>query len=119
MTLSGLLAILIVHYIGDFLLQTSWMAKGKSKSDIPLLAHVAVYTSILFAFGWAFAGLSFALMWALSNGVFHFLVDWCTSRVMSRLWNNLQVRAFFAVLGLDQLLHYAFLFTTAVIILVY
>ncbi|WP_170008120.1 DUF3307 domain-containing protein [Bacillus fonticola] len=43
--------LLIGHFIGDFLLQTSWMAQYKSTKWIPLLTHVTVYTTIVSLFG--------------------------------------------------------------------
>jgi hypothetical protein len=120
LTLVSILLILVGHFIGDFILQWSWMANGKSKSDVILLQHVAVYTAAM-----TFIGL-FALpsllvvevfMWGLANGAFHFLTDRVSSRVTSRLWHKQKVREFFMVIGLDQLVHYATLFATAVFIL--
>lgn len=35
---------LILHLIGDFWLQTSWMAYGKMKSTVIALIHALVYT---------------------------------------------------------------------------
>jgi hypothetical protein len=50
--------LLIGHLIGDFLLQTSWMAQHKAKRWLPLLAHVSVYTTVVGVFGYASGGLS-------------------------------------------------------------
>ena len=50
--------LLIGHLIGDFLLQTSWMAKHKATKWLPLLAHVAVYTLVVSVFGVLSGGLS-------------------------------------------------------------
>lgn len=52
--------LLIGHLIGDFLLQTSWMAKNKATKWLPLLTHVTVYTVVVTAFGAASGGLSLA-----------------------------------------------------------
>lgn len=52
--------LLIGHLIGDFLLQTSWMAKHKATKWLPLLAHVAVYTVVVSAVGVLSGGLSLA-----------------------------------------------------------
>ena len=51
-------SLLIGHLIGDFLLQTSWMAQHKAKRWLPLLAHVSVYTIVVGAFGYVSGGLS-------------------------------------------------------------
>lgn len=37
----------LAHLVGDFLLQTSWMAANKATKWTPLLAHVVVYTTVL------------------------------------------------------------------------
>lgn len=52
--------LLIGHLIGDFLLQTSWMAKHKATKWLPLLAHVVVYTVVVGVFGAMSGGLSLA-----------------------------------------------------------
>ena len=52
--------LLIVHLIGDFLLQTSWMAKNQGTKWLPILAHVAVYTAVVSIAGGLSGGLSLA-----------------------------------------------------------
>lgn len=52
--------LLIGHLIGDFLLQSSWMAKHKATKWLPLLAHVVVYTIVVGIFGMMSGGLSVA-----------------------------------------------------------
>lgn len=39
--------IMTIHFIADFILQSDWMAKNKSKSNKALLAHVSIYTLVL------------------------------------------------------------------------
>ncbi|OGC62382.1 hypothetical protein A3J33_01925 [candidate division WWE3 bacterium RIFCSPLOWO2_02_FULL_53_10] len=41
--------LLIAHLIGDWLIQTKWMANEKSKHLFPLLAHVFIYHIFVFA----------------------------------------------------------------------
>jgi len=50
--------LLIAHFIGDFLFQTSWMAQYKATRWLPLFTHVFIYTSIVALFGWLSGGLS-------------------------------------------------------------
>lgn len=52
--------LLIGHLIGDFLLQSSWMAKNKASKWLPLLAHVTVYTIVVGIFGAMSGGLALA-----------------------------------------------------------
>ncbi|WP_432355436.1 DUF3307 domain-containing protein [Sporosarcina sp. A2] len=39
--------LIVGHLVGDYLLQTSWMATGKTMKWEPLLLHCFVYTSVL------------------------------------------------------------------------
>jgi hypothetical protein len=99
----GLLSwLFILHFIGDFILQSNWMALGKSKRFLPLMTHVLVYTCT-FWIGTAVFGLSPAF--ALINGLIHFPVDFNTSRLNSKLYALEDKRMFFVFLGLDQLIH--------------
>jgi Protein of unknown function (DUF3307) len=56
--------LLLAHLIGDFLLQTEWMAKNKAVRWRPLLAHCFVYTFVIAVVGYLFlpSGLSW---WAI------------------------------------------------------
>lgn len=59
---------LVVHAIGDYCLQSSWMANEKTKSHLPALAHVLVYGA-----GFLFLRPS-ALALAVIVGT-HFVID--------------------------------------------
>mgnify|MGYP000657414365 CR=1 FL=1 len=101
------LALLTVHWVADFILQTDWQAKNKSKRNDALGRHVGVYTLALalaapLIFGWNSPA---AIYFVLVNGALHFATDWCTSRVSSRLYAKGDVHNFFIVVGLDQLIH--------------
>lgn len=99
------ITIFFFHFVADFLLQTHWMASNKSKSVWPLLAHIAVYTTVLFfPFGWQFA---------VFNGFMHFVVDFITSKITAKLWSAGKVRPFFMVIGADQFAHAVCLILTA------
>jgi len=50
--------LLIGHFVGDYLLQTSWMATNKMKQWLPLIVHSAVYTLVICGFGLMSGGLS-------------------------------------------------------------
>ncbi|MCM3611959.1 DUF3307 domain-containing protein [Planococcus sp. MERTA32b] len=65
--------LLIGHLIGDFLLQTSWMAKNKATKWLPLLAHVTVYTAVVGVFGMMSGGLSLAALALIA--VSHIILD--------------------------------------------
>jgi hypothetical protein len=114
------LSLLAAHFVGDFLLQSDWMATNKSKHWDVLAIHATVY-SLCFA-PWGFTFLLVTL-------VTHFATDAVTSRITARLWFlDLYPRVgliashgaypfyariipnrrhwFFVFIGLDQLLHY-------------
>ncbi len=117
MILYQFLALLVVHFVADFMLQTHWQAQNKSKSNDALGRHVGVYTLVL---GTA-ATLIFlkysipaVLAWTALNGALHFATDYFTSRWTSKLYAKGDWHNFFVVVGLDQLIHQFTLAGTAV-----
>jgi len=104
-------ALLAVHWVADFALQTHWQASNKSKRLDALAKHVTSYTATLavtsvFLFG--IGGIPFAAV----NGLLHFGTDYFTSRWSSRLYAKQDWHNFFVVIGFDQLIHQATLATT-------
>jgi hypothetical protein len=93
------LSLLVAHFVGDFLLQSDWMALNKSKDNLALTVHAAVYSA---CFLWVSPVTLFA---AVVLGQ-HWLTDYVTSRITSRLWQANQRHWFFVVIGADQLIHY-------------
>ena len=120
MSIYQFLALLGTHWVGDFVLQTDWQAKNKSKSFDALSRHVAIYTAVLWA-GSAviFWGHSFGAITAFAglNWFLHLATDYCTSRLNSRLWAKGDVHNFFVAVGFDQLVHQFTLALTAVLLL--
>ena len=84
------------HFIGDFLLQNDKMALNKSKSNLWLGIHSLVYSLPLVFFGFQFA---------VFNGIFHYLIDWVTSRGTTKLWLANERHWFFVLIGFDQTIH--------------
>lgn len=103
MRLQDIFVILLLHFISDFIFQSDEMAKNKSTSVKWLTIHVLIY-SILFTI--------YNPIYGIVNGLLHWVIDYFSSKVTSYLWKNGQVHNFFAVIGLDQLLHYVCLFLT-------
>jgi len=101
-----ILAALAIHWVVDFVLQSSWMATNKSKSNVALGAHVGVYTCGMALLAVTIFWLTTNAVWfTLINGGLHFAVDYCTSRMTSYLWQKKDVHNFFVVIGFDQLVH--------------
>jgi hypothetical protein len=125
LNLIEIFSILIIHFIGDFVLQTDKQAKGKSKNWGDLLSHTLTYSGF-----WLFIGT----MWSISSNIythfnylfdwwivwkfsiitfiFHTITDYFTSRLNSKLWTKGDVHNFFVSIGFDQILHYVQLFLT-------
>lgn len=91
-------ALLAVHFVADFVLQSDWMALNKSKRWDALALHCAVYAACFLWWGLTFALVTFAA---------HFVQDAITSRINARLWQANERHWFFVAIGADQLLHYA------------
>jgi hypothetical protein len=96
----------ILHFIGDFLLQSRWMAENKGTLWRALGAHIGILT-LVFAVGTG------SLSLAVCNGLIHAVID-------RHIWNGYKWyrrgedittfpywkdHLFWATLGLDQLLH--------------
>jgi hypothetical protein len=120
-----LLWIMFLHWVADFVAQSDWMARNKSKKMWPLFCHCATY-GIVMLFGMIFADMSFGLgvsalyttLWALFNATAHFLIDGVTSRVNSWLWEKKDVHNFFVSIGFDQYIHFLLLALSAKMLLV-
>lgn len=103
MSIGVILVLVWMHFIADFVLQTDWMAKNKSSSNVALTIHVVLYSIPFIWFGWVYA---------IVNGMLHFATDYVTSRVTSHFWKTEQRHLFFVVIGADQALHMTALFAT-------
>ncbi len=101
--MAAMIALVWVHFVSDFVLQTDAMAINKSKSSRWLALHVGIYSLCLLPFGWRFA---------IINAAAHFATDWVSSRASSRLWQANERHWFFVVIGADQALHLSALVLT-------
>lgn len=59
---------LMAHVIGDYMLQSDWMAQGKTRHFLPAAAHALMYALPFLMFRPTFAG------WCVIAGT-HFVID--------------------------------------------
>ena len=115
---------LFIHWIADFVFQSHEQSMKKSSSNVYLLLHTSVYAAIItiFTYGVQLSGLFGAQYWftpLIFGGiqfVTHTGVDYVTSRINKKLWNDKQVHSFFVMIGFDQFIHYVILFTSLAIL---
>ena len=93
---NAIAVLMVFHFLGDFIFQTNRMALNKSTDNTVLTEHVFWY-SILFAF----VDFRFAIV----NAVLHLGIDYYSSRIGKKYWENENRRMFFITVGADQLLH--------------
>lgn len=107
------LYILLAHWIGDFVLQSRYIADRKSTDCFILLCHVFLYIGVLAAtillLGHDPAGMGKFL---LVNFIAHLGTDAVTSRVTTKLYEGGHIYYLFTTIGFDQLLHTVVLFIT-------
>lgn len=87
------LTILFIHWILDFIFQTDYEAKNKSKSWLALLSHTIKYSvwwtipiTILVAVN--FKDEIIVLQFVLITFICHTITDYFTSRLNSKLWEQ-------------------------------
>lgn len=107
-SVSMVLILIWLHFVCDFILQTDQMAKQKSTSNKWLTSHVIAYT-----IPFMLIGVKFAVV----NGILHFITDYISSRISSKMWSKGEVHWFFVVIGADQAIHISTLLLTAYIML--
>ena len=108
-------ALLFVHWVADFVLQSQWMSVNKSKRVDALLLHAATYTGVLLIGAGLIVGvrqIGLLVLFVGVNGFLHLATDFVTSHITSRLWQQKREHDFFVVVGLDQLIHQVTLATT-------
>lgn len=110
-----IISILFLHWVADFVCQTDWMAQNKSKNNGALSLHVTIYTVV-----WVFASVVYCtvkhdatMLWFLpTTFICHWVTDYFTSRLNSKLWGEKKVHWFFVAVGFDQFLHFTQLLLT-------
>jgi hypothetical protein len=104
-------ALLVTHWVADFVCQDRWMATNKCNNIKALSCHVILYTlvlGLLMALTSMFGDgkVVIFLIWVFLNGALHFVIDFFTSKATKYLWTIENQHCFFTMIGFDQLIHY-------------
>lgn len=110
MMIPVILFILFIHWLSDFVLQTDYQARNKSKRLKALITHTALYSlawislwPLLGKYTFYFIGITF---------IAHTFTDFFTSKLNAKLRSDNNERKFFISLGFDQFLHHVQLILT-------
>ena len=103
-SVDNLILAFSIHYVADFLVQTQWQAENKSKNMTALVRHVASY-SLCFA-PFMYIMPQNGVQFFLANALFHFMTDFITSKASSSAYKEGNMKAFWGVIGFDQLIHH-------------
>ena len=102
-----ILAVLFIHWVADFVCQSDWQAKNKSKDNAALLEHTLLYSILWFfpvAIGGYYLHYSPNMLWFIPiTFIAHTITDYFTSRLNTYLWTKGEVHYFFVSVGFDYL----------------
>ena len=117
--------ILFVHWYADFALQTHWQATNKSKDNLALTLHVTTYSlswigpiAVLLYYysNDVYSAILFGFIFSVITFCVHWIIDYFTSRLNTKLWFKNDMHNFFVSVGFDQFLHFVQLFITYIIL---
>lgn len=109
------IAIVLAHFIGDWLFQSREMAINKSKSFIVLMKHLSILSITMLASSMTLdLPTRFCFLWIAMNLICHGIQDWFIWRIAgSHLMKSCSTnedaynkKFFWDIVGLDGALHY-------------
>lgn len=121
-----LIFLMFSHWVSDFILQTDYMARGKSKTSLPLLLHILCYSIGMSIFAFTMLDEKAAFWFLIFNAYLHYIIDYYTSRISSKLHAENKIGSttipnfgMFTVIGFDQFLHFVSLVVTYMFLTTY
>ena len=96
--------ILFLHFVSDFIFQSREVAVTKSKSVLSLSIHCLTYSFGLLL-GMVFIDFQYMIPFTFINGLSHFIVDFITSRLTTKFYQEDKMHQFWIVIGADQFIH--------------
>lgn len=120
MTLTIIISVLLIHFVSDFLYQTNNQTLNKGRSIKELLKHTSIYSVLsgcllqlmLQEDMFGAQELLLPIYFTLITFVTHTVVDFFTSKLTSKLWNDGYKQVNLILFGFDQIIHLIILFTT-------
>ena len=115
-------AVISIHYIADFIFQPRKIAKEKSEYIDILTIHILLYTlvfyilSLVFIFPMVFYGFDYhiknylTVLFVIYIFGTHWGTDYITSRLGVRFWKSGREKAFWNMVGFDQVIHLVSIF---------
>lgn len=111
MTIYYIILICFVHFVADFVFQTSEQAANKHHDSVKLFNHVTIYSGTwLLVMPWIL-GIN-ALIFVVITFCLHYAIDYTTSKINSNLFKKGNLHLFFVSVGFDQFLHIILLLIT-------
>lgn len=107
--------LLVLHWLGDFCLESTWVHYNKTKDSEALMWHCIGYFTTLFIGLLICRKFNFfnILIFCGFNFILHYIMDAMTSAVNKITLPLNYTRVFFVWFGFDQLFHVFFLFFLA------
>jgi hypothetical protein len=118
-----LIGLFVCHFLGDYVLSTSWMlaAKKIGKPVLPILAHGAVHTALMAALLILLKGVTPAVLIALViQLVSHTYTDITKGRITAskaEVFGDISKPRFWWLFGVDQLAHQIIILIMAALVL--
>lgn len=101
------LALVIKHFVVDFLLQSDWQVREKGYyGKLGGIVHSSLHSVATLLVVTYFVPLQLALLLAFFDFFMHYHVDWAKMQINRRLGLTPADHRFWHLLGIDQLLHY-------------
>lgn len=105
-SLNTVVFILLIHFLGDFGLQTNDQATKKSTSEHYLFLHVGTYSLVWLIAIYAMLGnMSFTFLFAFITFICHYLTDFITSKISKKFFDANDYHNGFVTIGFDQMTH--------------
>ena len=111
-SISLVLMLLLLNFIGDFVLQSRYMAENKSKKIEVLIVHSLIY-SLPFIALCIYTTLEITMNYMYANMILHAVIDGISSRLTAYFYKTENKYRFFVTIGLDQIVHMSILLSTA------